>query len=139
MQKISLQETKINNLKSELKTSQKNYLELRESMTKKMSSLEMILQNQLKIGAEDSFANYINLNEDMNFSVIKKNAKGRLTRQRRKRDLRVQRAGRADGYGQKGHAVDGQKGGQGAAASAGGGTSEGQAGAREGESCGAVG
>lgn len=62
----------ITDLKSDLKISQKNYQELHESMNKKMSSLEMILQNQLKIGAEDSFANYINMNDDMNFSLIKK-------------------------------------------------------------------
>jgi len=62
----------ISDLKSGLKVSQRNYKELHESMNKKMSSLELILQNQLKIGAEDSFANYIHMNDDMNFSLIKK-------------------------------------------------------------------
>lgn len=62
----------ITDLKTDLKISQKNYQELHDSMNKKMSSLEMILQNQLKIGAEDSFANYINMNDDMNFSLINK-------------------------------------------------------------------
>lgn len=73
MNKISRQEEMIRNLKSDLVQSQKGYDELRESMHKKMSSIEMIIQNQLKIGAEDSFANYINLNDDMNYSLIKKN------------------------------------------------------------------
>jgi hypothetical protein len=66
----------INNLKSDLISSQKNYQELHESMNKKMSSLEAVIQNQLKIGAEDSFANYIDMNDDMNFSLIKKGNKG---------------------------------------------------------------
>lgn len=65
----------INNLRSDLRSSERNYNELQESMNKKISSLETMLQNQLKIGAEDSFANYINMNEDMNFSVIKKGNK----------------------------------------------------------------
>jgi seryl-tRNA synthetase len=66
----------INNLKSDLVSSQKNYQELHESMNKKMLSLETIIQNQLKIGKEDSFANYIDMNDDMNFSLIKKGNKG---------------------------------------------------------------
>ena len=77
MQKISLQEAMINNLKTDLIESKKNYNELHESMNKKMSSLEAIIQNQLKIGQEDSFANYIDMNDDMNFSLIKKGTKGK--------------------------------------------------------------
>lgn len=59
-----------------MKSSERNYQELHESMNKKISSLETMLQNQMKIGAEDSFANYINMNDDMNFSVIKKGRQG---------------------------------------------------------------
>lgn len=66
----------IQTLRSDLVSSKRGYDELRDSMTKKMSSLELIIQNQLKIGAEDSFANYINTNDAMNFSLIKKPGKG---------------------------------------------------------------
>jgi len=75
LHKISMQEDMIRNLKSEIIQNQKGHDSFKESMNKKMSSIEMILQNQLKIGAEDSFANYINLNDDMNYSLIKKQNK----------------------------------------------------------------
>lgn len=111
MNKISKQEEMIRNLKSDLVQSQRGYDELRDSMHKKMSSLEMIIQNQLKIGAEDSFANYINLNDDMNYSLIKKN-KGAPNnrRQGRKWHLRVQRARGAHQHGQAIDSNDGEEG-----------------------------
>lgn len=62
----------IGNLQSELLRSQKNNDEFQSSVQKKMSTLETFIQNQMKVGAEDSFANYFNLNEDINYSIIKK-------------------------------------------------------------------
>ena len=43
---------------------------------KKLGSLEVIVNNQLKMRSEESFANYFDMNENMNFSII---GKGRNT------------------------------------------------------------
>ena len=71
-----MQESMIKNLQGELQKNKQVNSQLNESMSKKLNSIEVLLQNQMKIGREDSFANYFNLNEDINFSVIKAPPKG---------------------------------------------------------------
>lgn len=60
-------------MQSQLEHTKKDYEVKQMDFKKKLSSLEVIVNNQIKMKSDESFANYFDMNGgDMNFSIIGK-------------------------------------------------------------------